>query len=182
MKRHLFRLVVVGLLLVALAAACDDGDEGEPSPTASPTGAASPTATGPPFPFEGPVGIDLTTYGVFHRPGGPVSLTITVAASEPITLYYRTAQRYDIVITDQEGAEVWRWSKDKGFGQVLEEVSLEENELLTFNESWDQRDNDGQPAPTANYTVTATSAHCDADLNNCGQLSVSRTVQVRAPQ
>ena len=63
---------------------------------------------------------------------------------------------------------------------MLEEVSLDENELLTFNETWDQRGNDGQPVPAANYTVTATSAHCDANHENCGQLSVSRTLQVRA--
>ena len=180
MRRYLLWLMVGGLLITVLAAACDDGDEGEPSPTASPTGAASPTATGPPFPFEGPVGIDLTTYGAFYDQGKPVRLTITVAASEPVTLYYRTAQRYDIVATNQEGQEVWRWSKDKAFGEVLGEETLEENEFLTFNESWDQRDNDGQPVPAGNYTVTATSVHCDANLENCGQLSVSRTIQVRA--
>jgi hypothetical protein len=182
MKRYLLWLVVGGLLVAVLAAACDDGDEGEPSPTASATGVASPTVTGPPFPFEGPVGIGLTSYGAFYDQGKPVQLTITVAASESVTLYYRTAQRYDIVITDQEGQEVWRWSKDKTFGEVLGEETLEENELLTFNESWDQLDNDGQPVPAANYTVTATSAHCDADLNNCGQLSASRTIQIRASQ
>jgi hypothetical protein len=180
MKRYLFRLVVVGLLLVALAAACDGGDEGEPSPTASPTGAASPTATGPPFTFEGPVGIDLTTYGVFHDVGEEIRFTIFVAASEPITLYYRTTQRYEIVITNSEGGEVWRWSKDKAFGEVLEEVSLEGNEVLTFNESWDQMDNDGQPVPAGDYRVTATSTHCDAGYEKCDQLSASATIQIRA--
>ena len=183
MRRCLPWLMVGGLLIVVLAAACNGGDNGnggEPSPTAAPTGVASPTVAGPPFPFEGPVGIDLTTFGAFHTQGEPVQLTITVAASERITLYYRTTQRYEIVITDSEGKEVWRWSKDKAFGEVLGEETLEENEFLTFNESWDQRDNDGQPVPAANYTVTATSAHCDANLENCGQLSVSRTLQIRA--
>ena len=181
MKRYLLWLMVGGLLVAVLAAACDD-DEGAGGPGVTPdaTPVTSPTATGPPFPFEGPVGIDVTTYGAFFDQGAPVQLTITVAASESVTLYYRTAQRYDIVITDQEGQEVWRWSKDKAFGEVLGEEALEENELLTFSESWDQRDNDGQPAPAANYTVTATSAHCDADLNNCGALSVSRTIQLRS--
>ena len=106
MKRYLFWLMIGGLLMGVLAAACDGGDKGGPSPTS--TAVATPTPTGPPFPFEGPVGIDLTTYGVFHKQGEPVQLTITVAASEPITLYYRTTQRYEIVITDPEGNEVWR--------------------------------------------------------------------------
>ena len=179
MRRYLLWLMVGGLLIAVLAAACGDGDDGEPGPTSGPTGAASPTASGPPFPFEGPVGIDLTTYGVFHRQGERVPLTIIVAASEPITLYYRTTQRYEIVITDAAGKEVWRWSRDKGFGQVLEQVSLEANQTLSFDESWDQRDDDGQPVPPANYTVTATSTHCDTDYENCGQLSASGTIQIR---
>jgi len=178
MKRYLLWLIVGGLLMAVLAAACGNGDEGEPSPTS--TAVATPTPTGPPFSFEGPVGIDLTTYGVFYEQGKQARFTILVAASEPITLYYRSTQRYEIVITDSEDKEVWRWSKDKGFGQVLEQVSLGANEWLTFDESWDQRDNDGQPVPTGNYTVTATSTHCDANYESCDQLSVSGTLQIRA--
>jgi hypothetical protein len=180
MRRYLLWLLAGGLLMVVLAAACGDGDGGQPGPTATPTGVASPTATGPPFPFEGPVGIDLFTFGSFHQQGKPVPFAITIAASEPITLYYRTTQRFDIVVTDTEGKEVWRWSKDKAFAEVLEEINLEENQTLTFNESWDQRDNDDQPVPTGNYTVTAISTHCDANYENCGQLSASATIQIRA--
>jgi len=178
--RHCFLwLMVCGLLIGVLAAACDsDGDDGGPGPTS--TGVASPTATGPPFPFEGPIGIDLTTYGTFHNQGEPVRLTIAVAVSEPITLYYRTTQRYDIVVADEAGNEVWRWSKDKAFGEVVEQVRLETNGVLTFDESWDQRDNNGKPVAPGNYTVTATSTDCDAKLGNCGQLSVSHTIQIRA--
>ena len=66
MRRCFLWLMVCGLLIAVLAAACGGDDNGgEPSPTS--TGVASPTTTGPPFPFEGPVGIDLTTYGAFHR-------------------------------------------------------------------------------------------------------------------
>lgn len=179
MRRSVLWLTVGGLLVVVLAAACDGDDNGDDGPSPTSTSPASPTATGPPFPFEGPLGIDLTVLGVFHNQGEPVLLSITVAVSEPITLYYRDTQRYDIVISDEEGNEVWRWSKDKAFGEVVEEVSLKENESLSFSEIWDQRNNDGEPAPPGNYTVTATSTHCDANLENCGQLSASRTIQIR---
>ena len=178
MRRYLPWLMVCGFLAIALVAACDDGGEEEPGPTS--TAAPTPTPAAPPFTFEGPMGIDLTTYGVFHNQGEQVRFTIFVAVSETMTFYYRTTQRYDIGVTDSEDREVWRWSKDKAFGEVLEQVSLEENEFLTFNESWDQLDNDGQPVPAANYTVTATSAHCDAGYENCDQLSASATIQLRA--
>jgi hypothetical protein len=177
MKRYLPWLIVGMLLMAILTAACGGGKE-EPSPT--PTATPTPTPTGPPFPFEGPVGIDLTTYGVFHKQGEQVRFTIAVAASEPITLYYRTTQRYDIVVTDSEDKEVWRWSKDKSFGQVLEQASLDENEWLTFDELWDQRGSDGQPVPLGNYRVTAISTHCDANYENCDKLSASATLQIRA--
>ena len=179
MRRYLPGLLVGGLLIAVIAAACNDGNGGQPNPTAAPSGTATGTAA-PPFPFEGPVGIDLFTFGSFHDQGEQVPLAITIAAGEPITLYYRTTQRFDIVVTDAEGTEVWRWSMDKAFGEVLEEVSLEENQTLSFNESWDQRDNDGQPVPAADYTITVISAHCDAELQNCGQLSASATIQIRA--
>jgi hypothetical protein len=178
MRRYLLWLIVGGLLTAVLTAACDDGGGGQPSPTAAPTGAASPGAT-PIFIFEGPVGIDLFIFGTFHELGEPISFTITIAAAEPITLHYRTTQRYDIVVTNTEGTEVWRWSKDKAFGEVVEEVSLETNQSITFSESWDQRDNNGQQVPAATYTVTATSSHCDANLENCGQLSASGVIQIR---
>jgi flagellar hook assembly protein FlgD len=125
------------------------------------------------------VGIDLTTYGVFHKQGEGIRLTITIAASEPITLYYRTTQRFEIVISDADGKEVWLWSKDRTFAEVLEQVSLKASETLSFDESWDQKDNDGQAVPTGNYTVTATSTNCDANYTNCGQLSTSGTIQIR---
>ena len=176
MRHCLPWLIVCGLLMTILATAC--GGDGESGPTSSPTGAATPTVL--PFPFEGPVGIDLTTYGVFHKQGEPLPLTITIAASEPITLYYRTTQRFDIVISDPEGKVVWRWSKDKAFAEVLEQVSLKASETLSFDESWDQKDDNGQPVPTGNYTVIATSTHCDANYGNCGQLSASGTIQIRA--
>jgi len=70
-------------------------------------------------------------------------------------------------------------SKDRAFGEVLGEETLDENESVTFNDSWDQRTR-RPPVPAGNYTVTVTSAHCDADLQECDQLSTSRTIQIRA--
>ncbi|MDP2950144.1 MAG: BsuPI-related putative proteinase inhibitor [Chloroflexota bacterium] len=178
MQRYVL-VFLVSLLVVAAGAACDQGEEGSarsPTPEAA---RPSPEAT-PAFSFQGPVGIDLTTFGVFHRQEEPVSLTVVVAAGEPITLYYRTTQRFDIVVTDSEGREVWRWSQGKAFSQVLEQVELKPGEPMAFTERWDQRDNDGQPVPPGNYSVAATSTHCDANYENCGQLTVSRILQIRA--
>jgi len=173
-------------LLAALAAilvvapACGEGDEEPgPSPTGVGTPASSPT---PSFPFEGPIGIDLTTFGAFFDEGEPIRLAITVAVRDPTILYYRTSQRYDLAVIDFEGQEIWRWSRDRAFAQVMAEVPLAANETLKFVETWEQQDNDGQQVPPGNYSIVAESSHCDANYENCDQLTTSATIQIRPSQ
>jgi hypothetical protein len=177
------RAASVALLAVLLlvASACGEGgkEEPSPSPTEVATPAPSPTAS---FPFEGPIGIDLTTLGTFSKQGEPIQLIITIAVREPMTLYYRTSQRYDLAAINSQGQEVWRWSRNRAFAQVTEEVPLGANEMRSFPESWDQRDNDGQQVPLGNYRIVAESSHCDANYENCGQLTASATIQIRALQ
>jgi hypothetical protein len=190
--RHVIKVRAFVALLTGLAAilvvasACGGGGEGpSPSPTGpspSPTKTITPMTTPTPgFPFEGPVGIDLTTFGAFFQQGTPIPLAIRVAVREPTTLYYRTSQRYDLAVINSQGQEVWRWSRDRTFAQVTEEVPLEANGMLSFTETWDQRDNDGQQVPPGNYQIVAESSHCDANYENCGQLSTSVTIQIRSP-
>jgi hypothetical protein len=169
---------LAAVLLVAFACG-ENGEEPSPSPTGSATPMPSPT---PGFAFEGPIGIDLTTFGAFFDQGEPIRLAMTVAVRDPMTLYYRTSQRYDLAVTNSEGQEVWRWSRDRTFAQVTEEVPLGANGMLSFTEPWDQQDNDGQQVPLGNYRMVAESSHCDVNYENCGQLTASATIQIRAPQ
>ena len=176
--------VLVALLAawatVLLVASCDGGG-GEPSP--SPTSVATPTPPSTPgfsFEFEGPIGIDLTTFGAFYDQGKAVHFAVAVAVREPMTLYYRTSQRYDLAVIDPQGQEVWRLSRHRDFAQVAEEVQLETDQMLTSAETWDQRGDDGQQVPPGNYQVVAESSHCEANNENCGQLTTSRTIQIRA--
>jgi hypothetical protein len=172
-------LAALAAILLVVSACGEDGDEASPSLTGVVTPGPSPT---PRFPFEGPIGIDLTTFGSFFEQGKPLQLIITVAVRDPMTLYYPTSQRYDLAVIDSQGEEVWRWSRNLTFAQVTEEVSLGANEARSFTETWDQRDNDGQPVPLGNYQIVAESSHCDASYENCGQLTTSATIQIRAPQ
>jgi hypothetical protein len=179
-KTKTFVALLAAVLVVACA--CGEGEE-EPSPT--PTAIATPTPSPTsefPFEFEGPIGIDLTTFGAFFEQGKPIQLGITVAVREPMTLYYRTSQHYDLAVIDSQGEEVWRWSRDRAFAQVTEEVALEANEMLSFAETWDQRDNDSQQVPPDSYQIVAESSHCDANYENCGQLTTSATIQIRSSQ
>ncbi|KPK47723.1 MAG: hypothetical protein AMJ77_02175 [Dehalococcoidia bacterium SM23_28_2] len=96
-----------------------------------------------------------------------------------MTFYYRTSQRYDLAVVDSEGQEVWRWSLERAFAQITAEESLDAGEMLSFDEKWNQLDNDGQQVPAGDYEIVAESSHCEADYENCGQLTASATIQIR---
>jgi hypothetical protein len=74
-------------------------------------------------------GVWLTTDWAVYTPEQPVNIEFCVfnRTGEEITFYFRNAQRYDFTIEDEEGKEVWRWSKDMMFAMVLGEENLGPN-------------------------------------------------------
>jgi hypothetical protein len=63
-----------------------------------------------------------------------------------------SSQRYEMIVENSDGHEVWRWSNDLGFAQPIAQELLTS---VTYSEEWDQRDNRGQPVPPGRYEVTA---------------------------
>jgi hypothetical protein len=61
--------------------------------------------------------------------GEPIKMTFKVFnyTEEDIVFHFNTSQRYDFIIEDKEGNEVWRWSKDRMFAMVLGEEILGPN-------------------------------------------------------
>ena len=61
-----------------------------------------------------------------YAQGEPLKLTIEVVnhSSGPVTLRFGTAQRYDLLIQNVQGQEVWRWSSVRMFAQVLGSETL----------------------------------------------------------
>ncbi|MCL5257477.1 MAG: BsuPI-related putative proteinase inhibitor [Chloroflexi bacterium] len=93
---------------------------------------------------------DKTTYAL----GEPVNITVDVtnASSSSVTLNYRSGQEYDIIV-NKDGQEVWKWSTGKFFTQELHSVTLAPGESRTFQDSWTQITNEGQPAMPGQYQV-----------------------------
>jgi hypothetical protein len=60
---------------------------------------------------------DKESYGQ----GEPIKLTIHVMnrRTEPVTLRFLSAQRYDVAVKSLEGREIWRWSNGRMFAQVI---------------------------------------------------------------
>jgi len=71
-------------------------------------------------------GISLTTDKMSYSIGEPIKMILKVFnyTEEDVTFYFNTSQRYDFIIEDEEGNEVWRWSQDMMFTMALGEKTL----------------------------------------------------------
>ena len=56
--------------------------------------------------------------------------------SEPVTLEFTTAQRYDFEIRNAEDEVVWRWSDEMGFAQMLGSEIVEPGGRLRYEEEF----------------------------------------------
>jgi hypothetical protein len=74
-------------------------------------------------------GISMSTDKMNYSVGEPIKMTFKVFnyTEEDIVFHFNTSQRYDFIIEDKEGNEVWRWSKDRMFAMVLGEEILGPN-------------------------------------------------------
>lgn len=95
--------------------------------------------------------------------GQPVRFTFTASnrGSAPLTFHFRSGQRFDIAVADAQGAQVWQWSHDRLFTQVLGTLTLEAGESTSFEATWDQRDTRGALVPPGRYRASAWLATAD---------------------
>ncbi len=63
-------------------------------------------------------------------------------------------QLYDIRVVSSDNALVWNWAHGRDFAQLGGTwVRLESGEEDTYNEAWDQKDNEGDPVSPGAYAV-----------------------------
>ncbi len=94
---------------------------------------------------EPPVSYAAAVSGEVIDAGKPVGFTLTIknTGAAPVAFSFSTAQRFDVVIWNDECAEMWRWSRDRMFAQVLGSLDLPAGGTTTFKIPWDQRDQAG---------------------------------------
>lgn len=85
------------------------------------------------------------------------SFDVVNASARKLEVLFNDGRTHDIIVLDTLGREVWRWSEDRMFTQVVQSKVLRASESLTFAESW----TDPQPGsyvavatlPSRNYPV-----------------------------
>ena len=68
-----------------------------------------------------------------------------------MTFSFSTAQRYDVVVWNDDCGEVWRWSRGRMFAQSISSLTVPAGRTTVFHISWDQRDQAGHPVRVAAY-------------------------------
>ena len=71
-------------------------------------------------------GISMSIDKMSYSVGEPIKMTFKIFnyKEENIVFYFNTSQRYDFIIEDEEGNEIWRWSEGRMFAQMLGKESL----------------------------------------------------------
>ncbi len=84
----------------------------------------------------------------------PVKMTLTVTnkSKETFKDSFRSSQMYDFRVK-QDNKEIWHWSADKFFAQVITEFTLSPEKSVSFKEVWEQVDNDGKKVSAGKYQV-----------------------------
>jgi uncharacterized protein (DUF58 family) len=86
--------------------------------------------------------------------GEPVEATLTLrhGGENPTRLQFTSGQRFDVLVR-RGGTLVWRWSDDKAFVQVIQDLTLRAGETLTFKAVWSQQDLQGRRAAPGGYEI-----------------------------
>lgn len=78
--------------------------------------------------------------------GDTVRLVLSVlnTTADTVVLEFATGQRADFLIENPAGTEVWRWSEDRGFTQMLGTERLPPGETLRYEAAWEPAGRSGR--------------------------------------
>ena len=79
------------------------------------------------------------------------ALTIKNVGNKHAELDFANGQRYDFVVIDSAGREVWQWSSGRMFTQIVQNKQLGSGESMRVSETWKK-----PLAAPGKYTVVAT--------------------------
>jgi hypothetical protein len=118
-----------------------------PAPAPVPNRRESPTATLSSNNPRVDVGASVSANGY------DIVMIVTNTSDKLLPFRFRSGQSFDFLITDLNGKEVWRWSRDQFFTQVLRTDSIRPNDKWRFDAMWNRIDNEGNKVAPGQYRL-----------------------------
>ncbi|GEN45671.1 BsuPI-related putative proteinase inhibitor [Alkalibacillus haloalkaliphilus] len=100
--------------------------------------------------------LDQLTFDVDVQPGEDsvkFNMKLTHEGNEDLTLSFSSGQKFEIVVTDPNGEEVYRFSEGMMFTQAIETSELSPGDEMDFQDSWDYT-KDGVRVDSGEYEAT----------------------------
>lgn len=85
--------------------------------------------------------------------GVKLDFALTNSSNESYDIEYGSGQEYDIVVLDENGNEVYRWSYGRAFIMMMVMKTIQPNEVIEYNSIWNETDNDGNKLSKGTYTI-----------------------------
>lgn len=137
------RLIVPVLVLGALAFACGprlSSEESVATATAAKPDTVRKRARAPrPAKLEPVIDVSRARDGSVR-----VALRVANTGDEGLELSFPNGQTHDVVVLDDAGREVWRWSEGRLFTQAVRTQTLEGGDSVRFDHAWAPADAHGR--------------------------------------
>src|SRR4051812_9349481 len=69
--------------------------------------------------------------------GFQFAFSVTNTSKKRVELQFPTGQKYEFVVQDSIGREVWRWTKGRMFTQAMRNELLDGGETMSIKERWE---------------------------------------------
>lgn len=150
------------------ASASPGGSSGTPQASGSGSGTPGPTAQACANATPDAGLISQVVFGPENGPylvGQPIDITLLLAncGDNDAVLHFPTSQRYDFVVADANGVEVWGSADGKSYEQVEGTETLAPGLEQRYTETWDQKDRSGNQVALGRYKVSAFSVGCSIE-------------------
>ena len=110
-------------------------------------------------------------------PGEGITFVLSVRnrTAQPRTITFPSGQLFNfIVLSENQGALLWKWSHGLIFTQAFWDLAFAPNETKTYTIVWDRLDNAGNPVGTGTYYTQGYLATVEENVNISGDFSPSQ--------
>jgi len=85
-------------------------------------------------------GLSIATEKAIYHPGEPITITLIIFnyTEDTVTFTFTSSKRYDFTIR-REKKEIWCWSAEKLFAQVMGKERIEPGERLSYTETYSSK-------------------------------------------